>query len=134
METEARSVIVFKEMSKLLTRVLQAFRDLPLPILPASCPADLLSPAFHSHSSRLSSGVASSGKFSFTIILSTSWQGYVLCPRVLTVSLSQVSSRGTVIVHPVSAEFSKCGDLGSFFLSLFNPSIQPSTGHIIGTQ
>lgn len=138
-ETEAQSVIVFKEMSKLLTRVLQAFHDLPLPIFPASCPADLLSPAFYSHSSRLSSGAASSRKFSFTIILSTSWQGYVPCPCILTISLSRVSSFGTVIVHSVSAAserlwVSKCGDLGFFFFFLFNPSIQPSTGHITATQ
>lgn len=74
-ETEAQSVTVFKETSELLTRVLQASHDLPLPVSPASCPADLLSPAFYSHSSRLSSGVASSREFSFTTILSTSWQG-----------------------------------------------------------
>ena len=45
-ETEAQSLIVFKEMSKLLTWVLKAFHDLTLPISPASFLPDLVSSAF----------------------------------------------------------------------------------------
>lgn len=41
-ETEAESLIVFKEMSKLLIRVLKAFQGLGLPVSPASCLADLV--------------------------------------------------------------------------------------------
>lgn len=45
-ETEAQSLIVFKEMSKLLTWVLKAFHDLTLPISPASFLPGLVSPTF----------------------------------------------------------------------------------------
>lgn len=132
---QARSLIMFKEMSKVITRLLKVFHNLAQPVSPASCCTDLLSPAFYSHSLILPDSVQMSlppGSFP-SPLPRHSVQGRVTCsvPRFPQVPYNffhhLVLGLSTLYLLPLrEGEFSDCGDLDFF---LFNLSIQDWTHH-----